>query len=325
MALPFDSVSDAVPSEDFFAASNVLLVAGKGGVGKTTVGACLALAATKLGYDVLLVELEGYSSLASLFDTDDLGYEPVEVEVANGRLRLAQFRPDDVLERYLDDAGLGLLVRRLSRTGAVDVVAAATPGIRDLVTLGKVRQLEQTKAADLIIVDAPASGHARSLLTTPRAMADSAESGRIRDQADQILDMFADPTRCQVLLVTLAEETPVTETIETAFELEERVDIKLGPVIVNSVWPPLPGLARSLARASSDLDDKARSAAEFRQARVADQQGEIERLAAELPLDQIHLPYLFTADLDRHDLEALADELIDLTTAGAGKPGPGDR
>jgi len=141
-------------------------VAGKGGVGKTTVGASLAIAATRNGSDVLLIELEGHSNLSSAFGIDELHYEELEIPVlgrGSGRLRARQISPDDALADYLQNAGLGSVSKRLTRTGAMEVVSTAAPGIRDLLTLGKIRQLEQAEAADLIVVDAPSLEDARKI------------------------------------------------------------------------------------------------------------------------------------------------------------------
>ena len=124
-------------------------------MGKTTVGASLAIAATRNGSDVLLIELEGHSNLSSAFGIDELHYEELEIPVlgrGSGRLRARQISPDDALADYLQNAGLGSVSKRLTRTGAMEVVSTAAPGIRDLLTLGKIRQLEQAEAADLILV-----------------------------------------------------------------------------------------------------------------------------------------------------------------------------
>ena len=298
-------------------------MAGKGGVGKTTVGAVIAFAAARSGCDVLLIELEGHSSLGPL----GLGQPTSQPQRAAehllpdgaGRLEIMQLLPDEALADYLDRSGLGPIIKTFSRTGAVEVVVAAAPGLRDLVTLGKIRQLEQAGVADLIVVDAPASGHALTLLTSAAGMADSADSGPIRDQADQALAMLGDDERCQVLLVTLAEETPVAETIETAFDIEEKVGVQLGPLVVNGLWPDIESLAeaaRSGANgpAAANGDDHTMramvEAADFRLARIADQQAQVARLVDELPLPQIHLPQLFTAALGPADLVTLADVLV---------------
>jgi anion-transporting ArsA/GET3 family ATPase len=317
-----------VVSAAFFAASNVLVVAGKGGVGKTTVGASVAIAAAREGSDVLLVELEGHSSLGRMLSFDGLGYDEVVVDTSplqlTGRIRARQIRPDDALADYLDRAGLGPLTDRLSRTGAMEVVATAAPGIRDLLALGKIRQLEQARSADLIVVDAPAAGHAMTFLTSAAGLAASTSSGPVRYQADLVLEMFADDRRCQVALVTLPEETPVSETVETAFALEEDVGIKLAPVLVNGVWPAIAGLAEAVEAA--EAADKARTAggrrarrddgrasailaARYRLARMGDQRAEMDRLARELPLPQVHLPFVFRTGLDLQDLSTLAEAL----------------
>ncbi|MGI9596850.1 MAG: ArsA family ATPase [Acidimicrobiales bacterium] len=320
---------------EFFAASNVLIVAGKGGVGKTTVGASLGIAAARSGYDVLLIELEGHSSLSTLFGLDRLSYEEVTLDIGStsgGRLRARQIKPDDALTDYLDRAGLGPLTGRLSRSGAMEVVVTAAPGIRDLLTLGKIRQLEQAGEADLIVVDAPAAGHALTFLTAAAGLSSSAASGPVRDQADLVLEMFADDRRCQVVLVTLPEETPITETIETAFRLEEDVGIKLAPVVVNGVWSPIRGLAAALKRTAATKEravDNGRSAtdravavageaARYRLARIEDQNDEMARLAQELPLDQLRLPFLFRTELGVDGLGMLADAFAEqLSAAGS--------
>lgn len=303
-------------------------------MGKTTVGASVAVAAARAGADVLVVELEGHGSLAARFGRDQLHYEEVTLETpggpAPGSIRGRRISPDEALADYLDSAGSrdgsggragpGPVARRLIRSGAIDVVATAAPGIRDLVTLGKIRQLEQAGAADLIVVDAPATGHALTFLTAAAGLADSASSGPVRDQADLVLEMFGDDQRCQVALVTLPEETPVTETIEAAYALEDEVGLKLAPVVVNGVWPEVDGLAeaveqlgRSIDRGGGDPTDdgtrRAMQAARFRLVRMADQRVEIERLARELPLPQVELPHLFTADLEADDLATLAEVL----------------
>ncbi len=292
---------------EFFAASNVLIVAGKGGVGKTTVGAAAGLAAARAGLDVLLIELEGRGTLAAPFGLPALTEHPVELissDTVAGRLRGRRLTPDQALTEYLEDHGLKV-GGRLAKTNVVDLVATTAPGIRDLLTLGKIRQLEEAGAADLIIVDAPAAGHAITFLRSAEAMADTSPSGPIRHQADLASAMLGDAARARVLLVTLPEETPVTELIETAFAIEDEVGVHLGPAIVNSVWPSIEGL--TVGRGTSTDARRRQAAARFRLTRNEQQAGEIARLAAELPLPQIHLPFVFTTDLGTTEMGALAE------------------
>ncbi len=274
----------------------------------------MGIAAARAGCDVLLIELEGYSRLGSFFEGSMLAYDEVELETGGlelaGRLRARQVRPDDALADYLDRAGLGPLTGRLTRSGAMEVVATAAPGIRDLLALGKIRQIEQAGSADLIVVDAPAAGHAMTFLTAAAGLARSTSSGPVRDQADRVLEMFGDASRCQVVLVTLPEETPVTETIETAYGLEEDVGIKLAPVVINGVWSRIAGLGEAVETAS-DSTSLAVQAARYRMARMADQESEIGRLAVELPLQQVRLPYLFRTELGVAELATLAETLTD--------------
>ncbi|HYD10627.1 MAG TPA: hypothetical protein VEA78_11030, partial [Acidimicrobiales bacterium] len=123
--------------------------------------------------------------------------------------------------------------------------------------------------------------------------------------------------RCQVVLVTLPEETPVNELVETAFNLEDRVGVSLGPVVVNGVYPTLDGLDVDPVAAASDAGttlrdgeaDALRAAAAFRLQRTALQQAQLERLSSTLPLDQLQLPFLFKANLGAEDLGVLAEAL----------------
>jgi hypothetical protein len=270
----------------------------------------MGLAAARAGLDVLLVELEGHSDLGSPFGYRTLPYRADVLERfdGGGQLRGRQVTPDRALQEYLDRSGLALIGNRLARSGAVDVIAAAAPGIRDLLALGKIRQLEERGDADLIVVDAPAAGHAITFLLSPAGLAASAPSGPVREQADLVLDMFGDPARCQVVLVTTPEEAPITEVMETAYSVEDRVGLQLGPVVVNSCWPTIDGLAEAVERRSKRRGPAER-AARFRLDRIASQRAEIDRLRTELPLPQIELPYLFTTSIGRDEIARLATAL----------------
>ena len=123
-------------------------------------------------------------------------------------------------------------------SGIIDLVAGAIPGIRDVLVLGKVKQIERSRIADLVLVDAPATGHTMTFLSSAGGLLDAARGGPIRTQAADVVDLLSDPARCQVALVTLPEEMPVNEVIEAAYQLEDKVGIALGPVIVNGCYPP---------------------------------------------------------------------------------------
>jgi len=289
----------------FCTQTRVLIVAGKGGVGKTTVTAAVARMAARAGLTALIVELEGKSGLGAAFGrAEPLTYE--EVALADG-VRARTLTPDDALVEYLEGHGLRRISKRLMKSGAIDVVATAAPGIKDILVLGKVKQLERAEAADVIVVDAPAAGHAVTFLTSASGLLDAVRVGPIRAQAVDVLELLKDPARCQVVLVTLPEETPVNEVVETAFKLEDRVGIALGPIVVNGVYPQLDGLDAD----PGELDDAQalRDAARFRLDRMALQAEQVERLAAALPLPQLRLPYLFTTEVGPAEVDVLADSL----------------
>ncbi len=290
----------------FCAQSRVLIVAGKGGVGKTTVTAAVARMAARAGLSALIVELEGKSSLGNAFGrAAPLTYE--EVALADG-VRARTLTPDDALIEYLEDHGLRRISKRLSKSGAIDVVATAAPGIKDILVLGKVKQLERAPAADLIVVDAPAAGHAVTFLTSASGLLDSVRVGPIRAQAVDVLELLKDPARCQVVLVTLPEETPVNEVVETAFKLEDRVGVTLGPVVVNGLYPEVPGLGDDVDLPAEDAE-ALRAAARFRLDRMALQAEQVQRLAEALPLPQLRLPYLFTTEVGPAEVDVLAESL----------------
>ena len=285
----------------FCASSRVVIVAGKGGVGKTTVTATLATTAARAGLNVLVVEVEGKSGLTACFGVPELGYEDTIVEP---RLTVRALDADSALVEWLDGRGLQRISHRLARTGTLDVVATAVPGMRDILLLAKIKQLEQAGVADLIVVDAPAAGHAISFLLAPKGLQDAVGVGVIRAQADDVAELLADPARCQVMLVTLPEETPVNEVVETAYALEDRVGVALGPVVVNQCLPDrwtgggadrAAAVRVDAARAGiplSDDDLAALGAAEtFVGTRRAIQDAQIARLAKLLPLPRVHLPY----------------------------------
>ena len=229
----------------FCASTRLLIVAGKGGVGKTTVTAALAVMAADLGLSTCIIEVEGKSGLGSVFGRPGpLSYAEVVLRPGGGPGGAADIvartmDPEAALIEYLEDHGLRRLSKRLASTGAIDVAATAAPGIKDILVLGKVKQLERSGTFDLLLLDAPAAGHALTFLTSARGLLDAVQVGPIRAQAEDVLELLADPARCQVLLVTLAEETPVNEVVETAFALEDRVGITLASVVVNGLYEHL--------------------------------------------------------------------------------------
>jgi anion-transporting ArsA/GET3 family ATPase len=310
--------------ERFCSSSRVVIVAGKGGVGKTTVSAALSVAATRAGARVLIVEVEGKSGLAACFGMPPLTYE--EAELRPG-LRARTLTPDDALMEYLHDHGLRRIGRRLSNSGALEVVATAVPGMKDILVLGKVKQLERAGVADLIVLDAPAAGHAVQFLLSAQGLLDAVKVGPVNKQATDVVELLTDPARCQVMLVTVPEETPVNELVDTAYAVEDRARVALTPIVVNGAVTEIAGLGgapatngaraaveRDAVLAGVDVDDDVLrglvDAARFRVELRARQQEQRARLATRLPLPQLELPFLFTAEIGPNEVDVLADALV---------------
>ncbi len=326
--------------------SSVLIVAGKGGVGKTTIVAALARMAADAGLSVLVVELEGRPGVSTAFGTDsDLGYAGTVLAAAGvehvddgrhdggssrsgagtdddavippGTVQARTITPDDALLEYLADHGLRRVSKRLMSSGVLDVVASAIPGIKDILVLGKIKQIERSGVADLVLVDAPATGHTMTFLSSASGLLDAARGGPIRTQATDVVALLTDPARCQVALVTLPEEMPVNEVVEAAYQLEDKVGVALGPVIANACYPPLAGLDNTATQAADaagvslghDALTALEEARQFRLTRQALQSEQLDRLAAELPLPQLRAPFLFTASIGPDELGVLAASL----------------
>ena len=297
----------------FCSSARVMIVAGKGGVGKTTVTATLAAAAADAGLSVLIVEVEGKSGLAACFGRPPLGYE--EAELAP-RVRGRTLTPDEALVDYLENHGLRRISKRLVRSGALEVVSSAVPGMKDILVLGKVKALEQERAADLIIIDAPAAGHAVTFLMSPRGLGDAVRVGPVSKQSTDVIEMLSDPARCQVLLVTVPEETPVNELVDTAFQLEDRIGVQLGPVVVNACSTAPRACRRRWRRSSGSPTSSASSCRRAkpptsRRGRVPPRAvrapaGAGRSAGARLPLPQVRLPFLFTAELGPPEIDSLA-------------------
>ena len=284
--------------------ANVVVVAGKGGVGKTTVTAVIARAAARSGRRVLVLELDGKPALEALLPARE-----------GEQLEVRHLSAPDLLEEYLEDHGFRRIAKRLNKTGVIDMIATAAPGIDDVVVLGKVKQHERSGRHDLVVVDGPAAGHAVTFLRSATGLAAAVRGGPVRAQCDDVLELLTDADRCQAVLVTLPETTPVNETIETAYALEEHVGIRLGPVVVNGVdggvaLPDEAGAEAALTSVGDAEADVLRSSAAFRRSRRAMQAGALDRLAERLPLGRVTLPAVAEAGLGADDVDALADRLL---------------
>jgi anion-transporting ArsA/GET3 family ATPase len=307
----------------FYAQSSVVIVVGKGGVGKSTVSATVASVAARHGLSVLLVELDDRSGPSRIFGHQTLTSGGVDVSTGTPddrdsrppQIRVRKIAPDDALVEHLVDHGFGRAANRLARSGMLDLAATAIPGIRDILLLGKIVQLERAHTADLIVVDGPAAGHATTFLTSAQGLLESSRAGPIHAKAADVVGFLSDPTRCQAVLVTLAEETPVNESVETALTLRDRVGMHFGPVMVNCIYQMLDHLDAEpeTAAAAAGLTlqpgeaNAMRAAAAFRRRRHEMQAEQTTRLTEALSLPQLWLPLLFTAEMGLPEIDLLSD------------------
>ena len=217
------------------------MVTGKGGTGKTTVAAAMALALAEQGKRILLVEVEGRQGLAQLFDVPPLPY--VETRIAQGpgggEVFALAVDAEAALLEYLDMYyHLGRAGKALDKVGAIDFVTTIAPGLRDVLLTGKVYEATRRKAHgrlayDAVVLDAPPTGRIARFLNVNHEVADLAKVGPIRNQADAIMGMLrSDVTR--IHLVTLLEEMPVQETLDAVDQLEA-LDLRIGSIVVNMV------------------------------------------------------------------------------------------
>jgi len=230
------------------------VVTGKGGTGKTTVAAAMALALAEAGKRVLLVEVEGRQGLAQLFDVPPLPYVERRIAVgpAGGEVFALAVDAEAALLEYLDMYyHLGRAGKALDKVGAVDFVTTIAPGLRDVLLTGKVYEATRRKAHgrlayDAVVLDAPPTGRIGRFLNVNHEVAGLAKVGPIRNQADAIMGMLRSDVT-QVHLVTLLEEMPVQETLDAVGQLEA-LDLRIGSIVVNMVRrSPLDDEALALA------------------------------------------------------------------------------
>jgi anion-transporting ArsA/GET3 family ATPase len=311
------------------------VVSGKGGTGKTTIAAAMALALARDGRRTLLIEVEGRQGIAQLFDTPPLPYEERKVAVAPGGGEVWALAVDaqeallDYLESFYNLKRAGSALRRM---GAVDFATTIAPGLRDVLLTGKavevVRRGDKKPADsyDAVVLDAPPTGRIAKFLNVNSEISGLAKVGPIRNHADLVMSVIASP-RTAVHLVTLLEEMPVQETIDGVDELRA-AQLPVGGVFVNMTRPPvltaeqfalaaagtLPAgaIRSSLERCGLGAHEDEIVPALMREAsdhaqRVALEEREMERIV-ELALPTFVLPMLADG-IDLGGLYELADEL----------------
>ena len=270
------------------------IVSGKGGVGKSAVAAALALLGQRHGLRILAVEMESGGGLSAHFGTGPLEFEPREVRPG---LHAMQIVRSDALLEYLS---LQLRLPGMGRFGAMarafDALATAAPAVREIVTIGKILWEVREDRWDLVVVDAPPTGQIASYLRAPASISELVTTGRIRTQSQWMAETLGDPSVTQLLLVTLAEELPATETAETIDWVRQTGAVGEPVVVANRILEklgpgdPPNGPVGDMVTLHRSLND------------------EQEKWLQELPPD-LTLPYLFGLFTPAEVAAHISDEL----------------
>jgi anion-transporting ArsA/GET3 family ATPase len=301
----------------------LIFVTGKGGVGKTTIAAGLALLASQRGKRTLVGEVDAKGNLAESYESGPTSFEPREVAPD---LFAMSMHTEDSLKEYLR---LQLKLPRLARVGPLarmfDFVANAAPGVKEVLTVGKFLWEVRERHYDLVVVDASATGHIVAQLSAPQAINEMVKVGMVREQTGWMNELLSDPARTGVVIVAAPEEMPVNETIELAGDIRTKTSVDLAAVVVNRVLPELfgrgeeavfdalrqPPRVKALAAATGGpvepVLDGARLAVTLRRTRAE----HLTRLREELPpeLSLLYVPYLFSRDYGVRATQLIADAL----------------
>ena len=274
------------------------MVTGKGGVGKTTVAAALGLVAARRGQRTIVAEVARRDDVSRA-----LGGEGIQEEELAPGLHHLSIDPERAMELYLTDQLPSALAELLASSRTFTYMAAATPGMRELLTVGKVWELAQedrrapgARPYDLVVLDAPATGHGVAILSAPRTFARTARVGRIARQGRTIDAMVTDPARTGVIAVARPEEMPVTETLSLQDALRDEVGLEVGLVVANAVLPQRFSAAETVALETAPDGPEVR-AARHAGARARAQRTQLRRLRRGARAPVATLPFVFDGDL----------------------------
>jgi anion-transporting ArsA/GET3 family ATPase len=284
----------------------LLFVTGKGGVGKTTIAAALGQLAASHGRRTLLCEVDAKGNLAGAFETGPTKFE--EREIAPGLWAMSMDTEASLKEYLRLQLKLPLLARMGPLARTFDFVANAAPGVKEILVVGKLCYEVREDHYDLVVVDAPASGHIVAQLAAPAAIGDLVQVGKVRDQTGWMLDILRDPAQTGVVIVSTPEEMPVTETLELTERLRTETPVDVASVVVNRVLPelftrsdeevfralrepaPVAALAGAVGDATGPVLDGAELAVRLRRTRAE----HLGALRAGLPgVELLYVPELF--------------------------------
>jgi anion-transporting ArsA/GET3 family ATPase len=298
----------------------LVFVTGKGGVGKTTVAVALGLRAAQEGKRTIVCEVSSQENASRIFDHTEVGFHEVEMEE---NLWSISIDPDESMREYVL---LQLKVRAmrdmLFRSKIFNYLAAATPGLKELVTIGKIWELAQLdrkvksgRKYDLVIVDAPATGHGIGFLQTPRTFAAIARVGPIHSQAKQLDRLITDQEHTGTAIVSLPEEMPVNETAALEHDLRDEVGVAVDRIYMNGLYPQrfsneeTERLAELAREENGDGVRAAARAAISEHGRARSQRAQLARLRRRVEAPVKALPFLFEPELGVDAARRLARKL----------------
>jgi anion-transporting ArsA/GET3 family ATPase len=297
----------------------LLIVTGKGGVGKSTVALALGLHAAAQGKRTIVAEVSAQEQLSRVFHRAEVGFH--EVEMADD-LWAISVDPDESIKEYLlIQLKVKAMRDMLVNSRIFSYLAAATPGLRELVTFGKVwelaqpeRRVKKARQYDLVIVDAPATGHGVGFLQTPRTFANIARVGPIRSQAETLDRYITNHRKTGVVIVALPEEMPVNESASLEQTLTDEVGTSVDRIYMNGLYPERFSAAEvERLEPVAERDDgavRAAARAAVVQARRGDcQREQLDRLRELTSAPLKTLPFLFEPQLGLEQLRSLADEI----------------
>jgi anion-transporting ArsA/GET3 family ATPase len=305
----------------------LIVVTGKGGVGKTTIAGAIGMIAARQGRRTIVLDVTRASTrLRELFAAqpragggqDASAYQPVPL---SDGLWSASIDPEQALLEWIQSFGGRVPARMLASKASFQYFAAAAPGAKELVCMAKVCALAEPKASDgyeVVVLDAPATGHALAMLSSPRTFASIAREGPIASQAQRVEAMLQDPAATAYLAVAQASEMAVSETLDLRQALAEQMRVQLHTVIVNATMhrrftgEELERIASLRGGASEPAHDRlaraAAAAAHAAHARTRFQHSQVSRLRRH-GLEVLQVPFVFQSDLDLDALTRIADRL----------------